>query len=102
LELDFGAVDLIWNENQNVVYVLEVNTAPGMEGTTLENYCDAFSNALYRRANPRRSRTVVPGLTTTKKINFDEFLVNYHPNRPAQPLAQAGVHLAEALRRVGR
>ena len=40
--LDFGAVDLIWNEKENKSYVLEVNSAPGLVGTTLEQYCQAF------------------------------------------------------------
>lgn len=40
--LDFGAVDLIWNEKENKSYVLEVNSAPGLTGTTLEQYCQAF------------------------------------------------------------
>jgi glutathione synthase/RimK-type ligase-like ATP-grasp enzyme len=42
LRLDFGAVDLIWNEKRNEVYVLEVNTAPGLEGTTVNKYAEAF------------------------------------------------------------
>lgn len=41
--LDFGAVDIIWNESQNKCYVLEINSAPGIEGTSLERYADAFS-----------------------------------------------------------
>lgn len=40
--LDFGAVDLIWNEKENKCYVLEVNSAPGLEGTTLQKYVNAF------------------------------------------------------------
>lgn len=42
LGLDFGAVDLIWNERENKYYVLEVNTACGLEGTTLEKYVEVF------------------------------------------------------------
>lgn len=42
LGLDFGAVDLIYNEKQDKYYVLEVNTAPGLTGTTLDNYKEAF------------------------------------------------------------
>jgi carbamoylphosphate synthase large subunit len=42
LGLDFGAADVIWNEKQQKAYVLEVNTAPGLEGTTLEKYVNAF------------------------------------------------------------
>jgi len=40
--LDFGAVDVIWNASQGKAYVLEINTAPGLEGTTLERYADYF------------------------------------------------------------
>lgn len=40
--LDFGAVDVIWNQQKQMAYVLEINTAPGLEGTTLENYIKAF------------------------------------------------------------
>lgn len=40
--LDFGAVDVIYNEYENKAYVLEINTAPGLEGTTLEDYVSAF------------------------------------------------------------
>lgn len=43
LGLDFGAVDVIWNTKSGA-YVLEVNTAPGLEGTTVVDY----SNMLYR------------------------------------------------------
>jgi hypothetical protein len=42
LGLDFGAVDIIWNEKENKCYLLEVNTAPGLEGTTLTKYVNAI------------------------------------------------------------
>lgn len=42
LGLDFGAVDIVYNEKQNKCFVLEVNTAPGIEGTTVQKYADAF------------------------------------------------------------
>lgn len=44
--LDFGAVDVIWNENQQRAYVLEVNTAPGLEGQTVKDYADFFRGFL--------------------------------------------------------
>lgn len=44
LHLDFGAVDIIYNEKEDSYYILEVNTAPGLEGTTLEKYSQAFKN----------------------------------------------------------
>ena len=46
LGLSFGACDIIWNEKENKLYVLEVNTAPGLEGTTLERYSNAVTNLL--------------------------------------------------------
>lgn len=36
--LDFGAVDVIWNDHHQKAYVLEINTAPGLEGQTVEDY----------------------------------------------------------------
>jgi glutathione synthase/RimK-type ligase-like ATP-grasp enzyme len=46
LQLEFGAVDIIWNEKQDKYYVLEVNTAPGLEGLTVESYAQAFYKEL--------------------------------------------------------
>lgn len=43
LGLNFGACDIIWNEKENKCYTLEVNTAPGLEGTTLERYSQAVA-----------------------------------------------------------
>lgn len=42
LNLDFGAVDVIQEKETNKVYVLEVNTAPGIMGTSLQEYINAF------------------------------------------------------------
>lgn len=42
LGLDFGAVDIIYNQHYNRCYVLEVNTAPGLEGQTVASYTNAF------------------------------------------------------------
>lgn len=43
LNLDFGAVDIISKKNGDP-FVLEVNTAPGLTGTTLEKYCEQIRN----------------------------------------------------------
>lgn len=40
--LAFGAVDVIYNERQNKAYVLEINTAPGLEDRTAQAYARAF------------------------------------------------------------
>lgn len=44
--LDFGAVDIIYNEHADAYILLEVNTAPGLEGTTVEKYAAAFTDAV--------------------------------------------------------
>ena len=42
LGLDFGAVDIVWNEYQNKCFALEVNTACGLEGSTVDKYVQAI------------------------------------------------------------
>jgi hypothetical protein len=42
--LDFAAADVIWNERRQQAYVLELNTAPGIEGTTVSRYAEALRN----------------------------------------------------------
>jgi len=42
LGLDFGAVDLV-NTRKGKFFILEVNTAPGLGGTTLEKYAEYFT-----------------------------------------------------------
>lgn len=41
--LDFGAVDILWNAYRGKYYALEINTAPGIQGTTLEKYVEVFN-----------------------------------------------------------
>lgn len=48
LSLDFGAVDVIWNEHNKQAYVLEVNTAPNLVGTTVIKYAEAFNGYIGR------------------------------------------------------
>lgn len=44
--LDFGAIDIIYNNSQQRAYVLEVNTAPGLTGETVNSYANAFRQYL--------------------------------------------------------
>jgi glutathione synthase/RimK-type ligase-like ATP-grasp enzyme len=46
LGLDFGAVDVIWSEAQDKCYVLEVNTACGLEGSTVHKYVQAIKEVV--------------------------------------------------------
>lgn len=49
LGLDFGAVDVIWNESQDKAYALEVNTAPGLEGSSVANYARVIRELIQER-----------------------------------------------------
>jgi glutathione synthase/RimK-type ligase-like ATP-grasp enzyme len=44
LELDFGAVDIGWNQKKREARVFEVNTAPGLTSSTAALYADAIIN----------------------------------------------------------
>lgn len=44
--LDFGAVDVIYNQHHKKAYVLEINTAPGLEGSTVLSYKNYFTKKL--------------------------------------------------------
>lgn len=46
VELDFGAVDVIWNERKQQAFVLEINTAPGLEGQTVLDYTGMLARKL--------------------------------------------------------
>lgn len=43
--LFFGAVDVIWNDTKKTAFVLEINTSPGLEGSTIDAYVEAFQSA---------------------------------------------------------
>ena len=43
----FGAVDVIYNEKLDKAFVLEINTAPGMEGQTVIDYANFFKEKIY-------------------------------------------------------
>jgi len=46
LGLHSGAIDIIWNEHENKCYVLEINSAPGIEGTTCKYYANQIIASL--------------------------------------------------------
>lgn len=45
-DLLFGAWDVLYNRTDNKAVVLEVNTAPGLAGTTVQKYAEAFKKYL--------------------------------------------------------
>jgi D-alanine-D-alanine ligase-like ATP-grasp enzyme len=42
LGIHHGAIDVIWDKKRERAMVLEVNTAPGLMGTSLTKYVDFF------------------------------------------------------------
>lgn len=48
LGLDFGAVDVIWNDYYKKAYVLEVNTAPGIVGMEVKKYKEALEKLVQK------------------------------------------------------
>jgi hypothetical protein len=44
--LDFGAIDIIYNSQNETAWILEVNTAPGITGGTLNWYKNRIENLL--------------------------------------------------------
>jgi hypothetical protein len=46
LGLDFGAVDVGYRERDSRVFIFEINTAPGLVGTTLNKYVNTFKEYL--------------------------------------------------------
>jgi hypothetical protein len=44
--LDFGGVDVIFNKHEQKAYILEINSAVGLEGQTVEVYANAFKELL--------------------------------------------------------
>lgn len=47
LGLDFGGVDIVYNEHYDKCYALEVNTAVGLAGSTIEAYVKSFKEYAY-------------------------------------------------------
>lgn len=52
LGLEFGGVDVLWNDNEKKAYVLEVNTACGLEERTAEKYAAAILASFEAPATP--------------------------------------------------
>lgn len=46
-DLDFGAIDIVYNKKNNKAYILEVNTAPGLSGNkTLQVYVENIKKVI--------------------------------------------------------
>lgn len=75
--LDFGAVDVIWNEHERKAYVLEINTAPGLEGTTLDNYVSAFARLGIKKTKPFPNRFLANPAPSKRGLKKTSFTFSY-------------------------
>lgn len=66
--LDFGAVDVIWNEHEGKAYVLEINTAPGLEGSTVDTYVETFKKLGFGKTKVEQQTPEVD--TATSALGF--------------------------------
>jgi len=51
LGLDFGGVDVAYSREDRQAYVYEVNTACGIEGSSIGKYCEMINNMIERKTN---------------------------------------------------
>jgi glutathione synthase/RimK-type ligase-like ATP-grasp enzyme len=75
LGLDFGAVDVVYHEGKP--YVLEVNTAPGLAGTTLLSYVNAIRQFM--------------GVSPLTQQHVNEIMDGVDESEPATPPVSASV-----------
>lgn len=98
--LDFGGVDVIYNKKHNAAYVLELNSAPGLEGTTIMKYANALRRLGQSRAGePMEERMNVPEPNVRAELPpagmYVEQVRMRHPPRPWE------VEVAENDRELG-
>ncbi len=62
LGLDFGAVDCCLDSN-DVPYVFEVNSGPGLEGTSFNKYVEAFKLAIGGKKDKKATSTVTAAVS---------------------------------------
>lgn len=73
LGLDFGAVDIVTRRNQH--WILEVNTAPGMEGVTLDRYTQAILKYVN---NEEPVGVITDNLVDTARYSVSELITTAH------------------------
>jgi glutathione synthase/RimK-type ligase-like ATP-grasp enzyme len=81
--LDFGAVDVVWNEHRKAAYVLEINTAPGLEGQTVTTYLEALDRIYLQ--SPLENRRKPPTFGNVAPVEFT-WVINSDPFNMGQPV----------------
>lgn len=65
LGLQFGAVDCCTDNNGNA-WIIEVNTGPGLEGSSLEAYINKFTKMIDNILNPKSADTAINAMLSAK------------------------------------
>lgn len=75
--LNFGAVDVIYNNFKEKAYVLEINTAPGLEGSTAGYYAEAFKHFYFDQNNYNPNKDdALKKMFGYGPVKWEEFLVD--------------------------
>lgn len=70
LGLTFGAVDCCIPKDSNDCFIIEVNSGPGLEGTTFDRYVESFKTLLFPKIKLSAKKTVVtPTAETVSTIS---------------------------------
>lgn len=80
--LDFGAVDCCI-DNAGHVWIIEVNSAPGLEGTTLEKYTEAFQAKIAEIQRPAAANRAARGGRQNRVVAAAEIEQVIHAEHPA-------------------
>jgi hypothetical protein len=80
--LDFAAVDCVMLEDGRAA-IIELNTGPGLEGTSFEAYAKAFEVAIKAINNPAKTQAVAD---TSRKTNPAELKTSNQPTASAEKL----------------
>jgi glutathione synthase/RimK-type ligase-like ATP-grasp enzyme len=67
LGLEFGAVDCCIDAD-NRVWIIEVNTGPGLEGSSFEAYINKFTKMIDNILNPKSADTAIEAMLQDKPI----------------------------------
>lgn len=83
--LDFGAVDIVFNDKRQMAYVLEINTAPGMSGQTLENYVARMTEFCNERKSKKTKIVTVNNDSIVERLGWYEeaWMATQPPTRDA-------------------
>ncbi len=92
LELEFGAVDCVIDTNGKA-WIIEVNTGPGLEGTSFKKYVETFTKVIDDILNP-------PEKKVTSVINKLKGAMSKKPEKGSKKPEKGGKIDSEKLRMI--